>query len=280
MYLANVMVGTRAGLAARIDGDIRVAIAPDIADLDTLLRNGDDALHAGYLRCAEGELVAESDLRFLPPIRRPSKIVCVGLNYRDHAEESGFVPPDFPTLFARFPSGLIGHGDAILKPSRSELLDFEGELAAVIGRPGRDIAIDCALNHIAGYSVFNDGSVRDYQMKTTQWMAGKNFDATGGFGPWFVTADELPPGASGLKLETRLNGDVVQSASTADMIFDVATLVSILSSFMTLETGDVIVTGTPAGVGFARKPPLYMQDGDVCEVEIERVGLLRNPILA
>ena len=150
----------------------------------------------------------------------------------------------------------------------------------MIGKGGKDIAKDAALDHVAAYSVFNDGSVRDYQMKTPQWTAGKNFDDTGALGPWLVTPDELPAGATGLKIETRLNGQTVQSASTSDMVFDVATTIALLSTFLTLEAGDVLVMGTPSGIGLARKPPLWMKDGDVCEVEIENVGLLVNPIKA
>jgi 2-keto-4-pentenoate hydratase/2-oxohepta-3-ene-1,7-dioic acid hydratase in catechol pathway len=153
-------------------------------------------------------------------------------------------------------------------------------MVAVVGKGGKNIGKDAALDHVVAYSVFNDGSVRDYQMKTPQWTAGKNFDDTGAFGPWLVTADELPAGAAGLKIETRLNGQVVQSASTTDMVFDVATTIELLSTFLTLEAGDVLVMGTPAGIGLARKPPLFMKDGDVCEVEIERIGLLRNPVKA
>jgi 2-keto-4-pentenoate hydratase/2-oxohepta-3-ene-1,7-dioic acid hydratase in catechol pathway len=217
-------------------------------------------------------------VELLPPILDPPKIICVGLNYVDHSMESGFEPPTYPAVFARFASSLIGHGADMIVPRASQDLDFEGELAAIVGVTGRNISKGDALRHVSGYSIFNDGSIRDYQHKTSQWTIGKNFDGTGAFGPEFVTADELPPGAKGLRLETRLNGNVVQSASTDQMIFSVADLVSILSQAMTLEPGDVIVTGTPAGVGAARKPPLYMKDGDSCEVEIQQVGILRNPI--
>jgi acylpyruvate hydrolase len=209
-----------------------------------------------------------------------SKIICLGLNYVDHAVESRMEMPPYPTLFARFGSSLVGHGQALVVPKVSSKLDFEGELVAVIGKGGKDIPKSRALEHVVGYSVFNDGSIRDYQLKTTQWTPGKNFDGTGAFGPWLVTADELPTGATGLRLETRLNGSVMQNASTSDMIFDVATTVSLLSGFMTLEAGDVLVMGTPSGVGMSRSPPVFMRPGDVCEVQIERVGLLRNEIVA
>jgi len=214
----------------------------------------------------------------LPPLSRPGKIICVGLNYADHSAESGFKQPDYPTLFGRFTTSMIGHGAAMIRPLVSQQLDYEGEVVAVVGRTGRHIAKAAALGHVAGYTICNEGSVRDYQFKAPQWTMGKNFDGTGAFGPVFVTADELPPGCKGLRLQTRLNGEVVQDASTSDMVFDVETLVSIISEAITLEAGDLIVTGTPSGVGLARKPPLWMKPGDVCEVEVERLGILSNPI--
>lgn len=229
------------------------------------------ALHKGYAIDPEA-------VRFLPPLS-PGKIICVGLNYADHTAESSIQQPDYPTLFGRFASSLIGHGAPIVRPTVSEALDFEGELVAVIGRGGRHIPQSSALDHVAGYSIFNDGTIRDYQFRTPQWTIGKNFDGTGAFGPAFVTADELPSGASSLKLETRLNGTVMQKASTSDLIFDVATLVALISVGITLLPGDIIVTGTPSGVGAARKPPVYMKPGDVCEIEIEGLGVLRNPIV-
>jgi 2-keto-4-pentenoate hydratase/2-oxohepta-3-ene-1,7-dioic acid hydratase in catechol pathway len=186
--------------------------------------------------------------------------------------------PDYPTLFARFSSSLVAHEVPIIRPSESERLDYEGELVAVIGKTGRRIAKADALEHVAGYSIFNDASIRDFQLRTPQWTMGKNFDGTGAFGPVIVTADELPAGASGLEIETRLNGQVMQRASTDDLIFDVATLVSLISVGITLEPLDLIVTGTPSGVGAVRNPPVFMKAGDVCEVEIERIGVLRNKI--
>jgi acylpyruvate hydrolase len=214
----------------------------------------------------------------LPPLATPGKILCVGLNFAEHSRESGFEPPCYPTIFGRFASSLIGHGAPIIRPRVSDQLDYEGELVAVIGRGGKNIAAADALDNVAGYSIFNDATIRDYQMKSPQWTVGKNFDGTGAFGPVFVTADTLPPGCRGLCLQTRLNGRVVQNALIDDLIFDVATLVSLLSEAMSLAPGDVIVTGTPSGVGLARTPPLWMQPGDVCEVEVESIGILRNPI--
>ena len=208
-----------------------------------------------------------------------SKIICVGLNYTEHARESECARPDYPTIFARFNSSLVGHRAPLVRPRVSEQFDFEGELVAVIGRGGRRIPKEHALAHVIGYSIFNDASVRDYQVRTSQWTMGKNFDGTGAFGPWLVSADDLPPGATGLRLQTRLRGEVVQDATTADLIFDVATLISVISEVMTLNSGDLIVTGTPAGVGVARKPQLFMKAGDVCEVKIEGIGTLVNDVV-
>jgi 2-keto-4-pentenoate hydratase/2-oxohepta-3-ene-1,7-dioic acid hydratase in catechol pathway len=218
------------------------------------------------------------DVRCLPVVERPGKVVCLGLNYAEHAREGGHAVPDYPALFLRVTSSLVGHGEPIVRPAASELLDYEAELAVVIGKRGRHIEAADALDHVLGYTTFNDASLRDYQRRSGQWTAGKNFDATGALGPILVTPDELPPGAAGLHIECRLNGKVMQSATTADMIFDVPRTIEILSEIMTLEPGDVIATGTPPGVGHARKPPVWMRDGDVCEVEIEGIGVLRNPV--
>lgn len=247
-------------------------------DLLHMLQAGPAALAEAHQALLSGEPLELSTIKFLPPIPAPGKIICVGLNYADHSAESGFTQPDYPTLFGRFTSSLIGHNAPLIRPRVSEQLDFEGEIVAVIGKSGRHIAKADALRHVGGYSIFNEGSVRDYQFKAPQWTMGKNFDGTGAFGPAFVTADEVPPGAKGLKLETRLNGQTMQSASTDDMVFDVESLVSIISEAITLEAGDLIVTGTPAGVGLARKPPLFMKAGDICEVEVEGLGVLANPV--
>lgn len=250
----------------------------DPRELDLALAQGHSALLALRNRLENGRHVNTEMIAYLPPFPRPEKIICVGLNYREHANESGFKTPDYPALFARFSSSLIGHREPIIRPTVSNDLDFEGELVAIIGKAGRNIPRARALEHVAGYSLFNDASIRDYQFKSAQWTIGKNFDATGAFGPAFVTADELPEGARGLRLQTRLNGLTVQDASTEDMIFDVAQQVSLLSDAMTLRPGDVIVTGTPSGVGVARDPKLYMKPGDRCEVDIEGIGILSNPI--
>ena len=227
---------------------------------------------------AKGRAVDPAKLRFLPPVAEAGKFLCVGLNYRAHTAEGPYEQPDYPTLFARFSSSLIGHGAPLIRPPQSEKFDYEGELVAVIGKTARNVPVETALDHVAGYSIFNDGSIRDYQRRTPQWTAGKNFDGTGAFGPYFVTADALPPGCAGLRLQTRLNGQTVQDTSIDDMVFPVATLISIVSEVMTLNPGDVIVTGTPSGVGHARKPPLWMKPGDICEVEIDGLGTLSNPV--
>ncbi|XAH24192.1 fumarylacetoacetate hydrolase family protein [Xylophilus sp. GW821-FHT01B05] len=229
-------------------------------------------------RLCEGRPVDPDKVQRLPPLAKAGKIICVGLNYLDHAAESGHKVPEYPTIFSRFETSLIGDGAPLLKPHCSDQFDYEGELVAVIGKRGRNISRADALQHVIAYSIFNDGSIRDYQLRTPQWTMGKNFDSTGAFGPLLVSADELPAGARGLRIETRLNGQVVQSANTDQMVFDVAHLVASLSETMTLEPGDVIVTGTPSGVGMARKPQLWMKVGDICEVEIEQIGVLRNQV--
>lgn len=261
--------------------EVRGRLASDLrfpGELDELVRRNltDQRLLAQLSSAAVFSL---DTLQFRPPFTRPNKILCVGLNYCDHTHESGYQQPDYPTVFTRFTTTLVGHLAPIVRPKASSALDFEGELVAVIGRGGRHIASQDALGHVAGYSIFNDASIRDFQHRTPQWTVGKNFDSTGAFGPVFVTADELPEGARGLHLETRLNGEVVQSSTTDRMIFDVATLISTVSEAMTLLPGDLIVTGTPSGVGHSRTPKLYMKPGDVVEVEIEGIGVLRNSIV-
>lgn len=279
-FLSYTSNGQR-GLAVETDG-VFTGLTEDAADypgaLLDLLRQGGDALAAAARILAGGDQVNLAKVSFRPPVEEAEKIVCVGLNYTDHSAESGFKQPDFPTLFARFNSSLIGHGAPIVRPEVSEQLDYEGELVAVIGREARNVPESEALAHVAGYSIFNDASIRDFQTRAPQWTAGKNFDDTGAFGPFFVTADALPEGCAGLTLTTRLNGTVVQQASIDQMVFPVARLIAICSSFMTLKPGDVIVTGTPSGVGLARKPQLWMKHGDICEVEIEGIGTLINPI--
>ncbi|RKE38594.1 2-keto-4-pentenoate hydratase/2-oxohepta-3-ene-1,7-dioic acid hydratase in catechol pathway [Paraburkholderia sp. BL23I1N1] len=248
--------------------------------LDILLRQGEAGLQAvRELASRATERRPLTGLEYLPPVLNPAKAFAIGLNYKDHAAESNFEPPKHPVVFQRYPSSWVAHGKPLVRPHVSVQFDYEAEFVAVIGKPGRYIPKERALEHVAGYSLFNDGSVRDYQLRTNQWMLGKNFDDSGSFGPEFVTADELPPGANGLELRCRLNGDTLQSANTADMIFDVATLVAACSDAMLLQPGDIIITGTPSGVGLARTPQVWMKDGDVCEVEVEGIGVLRNPVI-
>jgi 2-keto-4-pentenoate hydratase/2-oxohepta-3-ene-1,7-dioic acid hydratase in catechol pathway len=247
-------------------------------DLGELLAAGVDLTAFAQEHGDEAPGIALDSISYLPPLSNPPKVICIGLNYADHTKESPYDQPSYPTVFNRFNTSLTGHGQAILRPLVSDSLDFEGELAVVLKSGGRHIPRAQALSHVAGYSIFNDGSVREYQFKSPQWTIGKNFDATGGFGPYLVTPDELPAGASGLRLETRLNGVVVQLANTADMLFDVAALIAILSEAVTLQAGDVIVAGTPSGIGWAREPKLLMRHGDVCEVSIEGLGVLINTV--
>lgn len=278
MRIARVKKDGNIGLAAKNGDVVTIAYGTEVADLDAHIAAG--TLAAAGAKALAGEAVAETDLTFFPLATRPSKIICLGLNYRDHAEEAGLGIPEFPVLFARFPSSLIGHNAPIILPKVSEQLDWEAELVVVLSKGGKNIAEADALNYVAGYSVFNDASIRDYQMKTPQWTAGKNFDDTGAIGPWLVTPDELPAGAAGLKIECRLDGVVMQSSNTSNLIFDVAKTIHLLSTFMTLEAGDLLVMGTPGGVGIARNPQIWMKAGQICEVEIEGVGLLVNPIVA
>ena len=284
MRFAAYRQGNTEGMAAAgSDGAFHGMPASDArspGSLTALVALGRSALaEAGRTLLRHGTPIDLNAVELLPPLPAPPKILCVGLNYADHSAESGFKQPDYPTLFGRFASSLVGHGAPIIRPRVSEQLDYEGEFVAVIGQGGRDIPHGQALQHVIAYSLFNDASIRDYQFKAPQWTVGKNFDDTGAFGPWLVTADALPPGCRGLRLQTRLNGEIVQDASTDSLVFDVATLVSLLSVAFTLQAGDIIVTGTPSGVGLARKPPLWMKPGDVCEVELDGVGVLRNPVV-
>ena len=218
-----------------------------------------------------------SEIEWLPVIPNPDKILCVGLNYEMHRKETGRAEVENPTIFARYSNSQTGHLKPIIRPKVSTELDYEGELAVIIGKPGRYISREDALGHIAGFACYNDGSVRDYQRHTHQFTPGKNFPDTGAFGPWMMTPDELGP-LDALRIQTRLNGDVVQDATFAQMIFDIARQIEYCSSFTRLEAGDVIASGTPGGVGAKRNPPLWMKPGDIVEVEIDRLGTLRNPI--
>jgi acylpyruvate hydrolase len=221
-----------------------------------------------------------ASLTYRLPVGRPGKIICLGLNYLEHVKEGAQRDnvPKFPTIFMRGLTSLVPHGQPIVRPQVTETLDYEAELIVVVGKRAKHLTAANATACIVGYSCGNEGSVREFQRKTTQWDMGKNFDRTGGFGPWLVSADELPAGAKGLKIESRLNGKVMQSDNTDNMMFPIVDMLVYVTQGVTLEPGDIIFTGTPSGVGFARQPPVWMKNGDTCEIEIEGVGVLRNPI--
>jgi acylpyruvate hydrolase len=219
-------------------------------------------------------------LRFALPVARPGKIICLGLNYLDHVKEGPNAAnvPKFPTLFMRGLNSFVPHLQPLIRPKVSETFDYEAELVAVIGKRAKHMTPENAISCVAGWTCANEGSIREFQRHTTQWHAGKNFDHSGSLGPWVVTADALPPGGKGLEIESRVNGKVMQSDNTANMMFPVAETIAYATQGITLEPGDLLLTGTPSGVGHARKPPAWMRHGDVCEIEIEGIGILRNPI--
>ena len=252
------------------------------ADLGEWLRrdNGDlSPLKDLARRAPASARRALKGLKYALPVARPGKIVCLGQNYLEHVKEQDANVAKFPTVFMRCQTSLLAHGDPMLRPLVTETLDWEAEMVVVVGKRAKHLDVGNAYSCIAGYSCFNEGSVREFQRKTSQWDMGKNFDSTGAFGPWMVTADELPPGGKGLKIQARLNGQVMQSDNTDNMMFPVAETIAYITQGMTLEPGDIIVTGTPSGVGFARKPPVWMKNGDTCEIDIEQIGVLTNPIV-
>jgi 2-keto-4-pentenoate hydratase/2-oxohepta-3-ene-1,7-dioic acid hydratase in catechol pathway len=255
--------------------DIRAGSPDAPATLRGLLAAGPETL--GALAGAEAPSVALADVELLPVIPDPAKIICIGVNYVDHRSETNRPEVAHPTIFTRFADTQVGHGQTATKPKVSEKMDYEGELAVVIGSPAWEVSEADALSVIAGYSCYDDFSIRDWQNHTSQFIPGKNFPRTGGFGPWLVTADEIPD-PTALHLTTRVNGDVRQSADVKDLIFDIPALIAYITAFTALSPGDVIITGTPGGVGQHRKPPEFLQPGDVVEVEISSVGTLRNTI--
>ena len=256
--------------------DLGARLAGGYADLKALLAGNGLADAQAFARSA-GVDAKVDDVTFLPVIPNPGKIFCIGHNYEDHRVETHRAKTEHPSVFLRVAESQVGHGQSILCPRESTMLDYEGEIAIVIGKPGRRIADADAWSHIAGYACYNDGSVRDWQWHTHQFVPGKNFVATGAFGPWMVSADQISPGEE-LTLTTRLNGQVMQQTTTANMIFPIPRLIAYCSTFLPLAPGDVIVTGTPGGVGAKRTPPVFMKEGDVVEVEVTRIGCLRNTI--
>ena len=252
-----------------INGDSVMDFSHKFKDLKTMLASGSTL--------KEGNLIPLVEVNYLPVIPNPEKIICVGVNYASHIAEMGREPGEFPLLFTRFANSQVGHNEPMLVPKESEKFDYEGELALIIGKSGKRISENNAMNYIAGYSCYNDGSVRDWQRHTSQFTAGKNFTGTGGFGPWMVSSDEIND-PSELQIETRLNGTVMQSAPISDLVFNVPKLIAYISTFTELEPGDVIITGTTGGVGAARNPPVWMKAGDTVEVEISKIGTLVNPI--
>src|SRR5262245_26127086 len=251
-------------------------------DLKSLIAAGPNALEGVKVAAAKAPASAKLGLDKVKPalpIWPAGKIICVGLNYALHAKEGGHPIPTYPSFFLRVATSLVAAGAPVIRPRCSVQLDYECELAIVIGKSGRHISEERALEHVFGYTLFNDVSVRDFQRKTSQWTPGKNFDGSGPLGTWVVTADALPPGASGLRIMTRVNGEIMQDSNTADMIFSTAKTIAFLTEFMTLEPGDVIATGTPSGVAHARKPPAWMKAGDKVGVEVDGIAVLDNAIV-
>lgn len=277
MRLASFSHGGRASYGI-VNGDRLVdlgkLIGAQYPDLKALLTAGPALLDKVR---GQAPTIPVSEVKFLPVIPNPDKIFCAGLNYRSHVEETGRTESEKPVIFLRLAASQVGHGQPMIRPTVSTQFDYEGELAVVIGKRGRRVPRDKALDYIAGYSCYNDGSLRDWQRHTSQWTPGKNFPATGAFGPWLVTADEIPDPTK-LSLATRLNGQTVQSATVDLLIFSIPELIEYVSAWSELAPGDVIATGTPGGVGFKRTPPLLMKAGDTVDVEISTVGTLSNPI--
>lgn len=281
MKLVSFVLAGRPGYGVVKDQgviDLGHRLGDRLPSLRALLASGALAEAERVAREATPDLLLHG-LEFAPAIPDPDKIICVGLNYRDHVSETGRTITEMPALFARFAGSQVGHLQPLVKPRVSDEFDYEGELAVVIGKAGRHIPVERALEYVAGYACYNEGSVRDWQRHTSQFLAGKTFAGTGGFGPWLVTADEIPD-PSKLTLETRLNGKVVQHTKTDLMITDVPGQIAYISTILPLLPGDVIVSGTPGGVGSKRAPPLFMHAGDVVEVEISSIGVLRNPVVA
>jgi 2-keto-4-pentenoate hydratase/2-oxohepta-3-ene-1,7-dioic acid hydratase in catechol pathway len=279
MKLASFRLQNKDTYGAVVDGGvIDLGKRLKYPDLRALLAAGALGEAAAAVKGAK-EDAKIVDIDFLPVLPNPGKIICVGLNYKTHREETGRTETENPALFVRFADSQTSHLQSLVKPKASDKLDYEGELAVIIGKPGRHVPAEKALDIVAGYSCYNDGSVRDWQNHTMQWTAGKNFPRTGSFGPWMVTTDEIPDPAK-LTLTTRLNGNVMQHTTTDLLIWPIDVLIKYITTFTELRPGDVISTGTPGGVGFKRNPPVFMKAGDTVEVEISSIGILENPIVA
>ena len=257
------------------EGVVDVGSRSDFTSLRDVLEAG--ALSSLPQECGDSADIALQDVDYAPTITNPKKILCVGLNYKAHQEETGRGGEGFPTIFVRFAAAQVAHQKPIIRPKESQSLDFEGEIAMIIGRPGRRIDRESALSHVAGFGIYNDGSVRDYQRHTSQFTPGKNFACTGGFGPWMMTSDEIGD-LSEMEITTRLNGEVMQNAKADLLVHGFEELIEYCSTFVELEPGDVIVTGTPGGVGVARNPPMFMDEGDLIEIEVAPIGTLSNKV--
>lgn len=278
-FLVGTVGAVQSVFAVQGDSAINLSTAlPEVGtDLAALAASPDLQSKAAAI---SGETIAVSDITPALPIANPGKFICLGLNYVEHIKEGGYDIPDYPALFMRGNSSLMAAGAPMVRPTCSEKLDYEAELLLIIGRGGRHIREEDALSHVFGYTVFNDGSVRDYQRKTHQWTPGKNFDDTGAIGPYVVTPDELPEGAKGLKIESRVGDEILQSSNTGNMIWSVAQTISIISEYTTLNPGDHIALGTPPGVGHAKKPnPRWLRPGEVVDIEIESIGICSSPII-
>ena len=286
MRLCTIMSGGKPAVGVKMNGkivDLSKQMPRGPKSVVEILAGGKKVQAAVAKACAKpkaGATVSEKSAKYLCPIPNPGKIICIGLNYRKHAEETGSPIPAYPVVFTRFNNTLVPHNGKMLSTTHSVQYDWEAELTVVIGKKCRNVPKEKALSVIAGYACFNDGSIRDWQRKSGgQFTLGKNFDGTGGFGPDIVTSDELPPGAAPLRIMTRVNGVVMQDSNTDDLIFDVPTLVHELTKVMTLEPGDIIITGTPSGVAAGRKPPNWLKVGDTVEIEIEKIGVLRHSVV-
>jgi 2-keto-4-pentenoate hydratase/2-oxohepta-3-ene-1,7-dioic acid hydratase in catechol pathway len=269
MRLATFQHGGSSPQAGIVSGDRISGTGIDMLSL----------IAAGATPGSSGPHYPLSEVKLLAPIPRPPKFICVGLNYRDHAREAGLEIPSIPTIFSKFTNVVIGPGDPIILPKVSQRPDYEAEFAFVIGPGGRNIPAARAMEHVFGYTIVNDVSARDYQMSTSQWLMGKTFDTFAPMGPWIVTREEIAD-PHGLDLSLEIGGEVLQHSNTRELVFGIPALIEFISSVVTLEPGDVVSTGTPSGVGFARKPPRYLKVGDEVVIRIEGIGELRNPVIA